>query len=43
MNNPDISLINNVIKLELFAGFCLLVMLTWKMEQKTDELKKNID
>ena len=34
---------NNVAKLETFVGFCLFVMITWKMEQKIDEIKKNID
>ena len=34
---------NNVTKLETFVGFCLFVMITWKMEQKIDEIKKNID
>ena len=33
----------NVINLEIFIGFCLFVMIARKMEQKTNEPKKNID
>ena len=35
--------INDVINLELFVGFCLFVMVTRKMEQEINELKKNIN
>ena len=29
--------------MEIFVGFCLFVMIAYKMEHKIDELKKNID
>ena len=35
--------INDSIKLEIFLVFFLFGMITLKMEQKIDELKKNID
>ena len=40
MNNQDIS---SLIVLKIFDGFSLFVMITCKMEQNIDELKKNID
>ena len=41
MNSQD-WLIDYVIKLQIFIDFCLFVMVTQKMENKTDELKKKI-